>query len=73
MKNKSHTPPHEGPSKRTGGGDKPLTQAEATAAMDKFKSVTKSLLSVSNASLQAELKRQETAKARRLKRRGKPA
>jgi len=72
MKHKSRMPPHEGPGKSTGDGDKPLTQAEATAAMDKFKSVTKSLLSVSNASLQAELRRQETTKARRLKRRRNP-
>jgi hypothetical protein len=69
MKQKPRTPLHEGPRSDTAAPvEEPLTGEQARAAMDKFKSVTRQLLNVSNAALQKELKREKTAKTRPRKR-----
>ncbi len=75
MNRKPPTPPHEGPGKSTVDAvEKPLTVEQAREAMDKFKTLTRGLLNVSNSALQAELKRPQKpsrAKTGNLRRKSK--
>ena len=61
-------PRREGSGSAEESAERPLTKTEAAQAMDRFKSLTRGLLNVSNAALKAELEREKGQKANPSKR-----
>jgi hypothetical protein len=61
-------PEQDGSAEASGGADKPMTKAEATEAMGRFKGLTRQLLNVSRAQLQTEEERYQREKPKRRRR-----